>query len=215
MPAALLEQAARRRSPTLDLYQGYGMTECVGGAHDARGRRPPRGRRCACARRAGRSSASSCRSRTTTATWCPTGETGEVCARAGNFMREYWNRPEETAEAFRGGWYHTGDAGYLDERGLPVPRRPREGHDRDRRRERVLDRGRERDRDAPGGRAGRGDRHPRTRCGARRARDRRAATGRRGDRAGDHRTTPDRRSPATRCRSRSSSAPSRCRCRAR
>jgi long-chain acyl-CoA synthetase len=42
------------------------------------------------------------------------GESGEVCARAGNLMREYWNRPEETAEAFRGGWYHTGDAGYLD-----------------------------------------------------------------------------------------------------
>jgi long-chain acyl-CoA synthetase len=47
----------------------------------------------------------------------PPGETGEVCARAGNFMREYWKRPKETAEAFRGGWYHTGDAGYLDERG--------------------------------------------------------------------------------------------------
>jgi long-chain acyl-CoA synthetase len=47
----------------------------------------------------------------------PPGETGEVCARAGNFMREYWKRPEETAAAFHGGWYHTGDAGYLDERG--------------------------------------------------------------------------------------------------
>jgi long-chain acyl-CoA synthetase len=44
-------------------------------------------------------------------------QTGEVCARSGNIMREYWNRPEETATAFRGGWYHTGDAGYLDEDG--------------------------------------------------------------------------------------------------
>ena len=47
----------------------------------------------------------------------PAGETSEVCARAGNYMREYWNRPEETEAAFAGGWYHTGDAGYLDKDG--------------------------------------------------------------------------------------------------
>jgi acyl-CoA synthetase (AMP-forming)/AMP-acid ligase II len=44
----------------------------------------------------------------------PAGQKGEVCARAGNYMQEYWNRPEETAAAFRDGWYHTGDAGYVD-----------------------------------------------------------------------------------------------------
>jgi long-chain acyl-CoA synthetase len=32
-------------------------------------------------------------------------------------MHGYWNRPDETAAAFRGGWYHTGDAGYLDTHG--------------------------------------------------------------------------------------------------
>ena len=47
----------------------------------------------------------------------PPGETGEVCARGGNYMIEYWNKQDATAEAFRGGWYHTGDAGYLDEDG--------------------------------------------------------------------------------------------------
>ena len=47
----------------------------------------------------------------------PRGEIGEVCARAGNFMREYWKRPDETEAAFRGGWYHSGDAGYLDAEG--------------------------------------------------------------------------------------------------
>jgi hypothetical protein len=42
------------------------------------------------------------------------GEIGELCAQGGNFMDCYWNRPEETESAFRGGWYHSGDAGYLD-----------------------------------------------------------------------------------------------------
>ncbi len=45
------------------------------------------------------------------------GEVGEVCAKGGNYMDRYWNKPEATEEAFRGGWYHTGDAGYLDEDG--------------------------------------------------------------------------------------------------
>lgn len=45
------------------------------------------------------------------------GESGEVCARSGNFMREYWNQPDATAEVFHGGWYHSGDAGYIDENG--------------------------------------------------------------------------------------------------
>jgi long-chain acyl-CoA synthetase len=47
----------------------------------------------------------------------PPGKTGEVCAQGGNFMHRYWKKPAETEEAFRGGWYHTGDAGYIDEKG--------------------------------------------------------------------------------------------------
>jgi long-chain acyl-CoA synthetase len=47
----------------------------------------------------------------------PAGQEGEVCAKGGNLMLEYWNQPEATKEAFRGGWYHTGDAGRLDEEG--------------------------------------------------------------------------------------------------
>ena len=32
-------------------------------------------------------------------------------------MREYWNNPSATAEAFRDGWYHTGDEGRIDDGG--------------------------------------------------------------------------------------------------
>lgn len=45
------------------------------------------------------------------------GQAGEVCARGGNLMREYWKNPEETASVFRDGWYRTGDIGYVDDRG--------------------------------------------------------------------------------------------------
>ena len=48
----------------------------------------------------------------------PAGQVGEVCVRGGQFMREYWQRPDETSAAFTGGWYHSGDAGYLDDEGF-------------------------------------------------------------------------------------------------
>jgi long-chain acyl-CoA synthetase len=43
-----------------------------------------------------------------------TGERGEVVVRGPNVMKAYYNRPAETAEAFRGGWFHTGDIGTMD-----------------------------------------------------------------------------------------------------
>jgi acyl-CoA synthetase (AMP-forming)/AMP-acid ligase II len=45
------------------------------------------------------------------------GETGEIVCRGPSVMIRYWNRPEATAEALRGGWMHTGDLGYRDNRG--------------------------------------------------------------------------------------------------
>jgi acyl-CoA synthetase (AMP-forming)/AMP-acid ligase II len=45
------------------------------------------------------------------------GTTGEICVRHEAVMTGYWNEPEMTAEAQRGGWHHTGDVGYLDEDG--------------------------------------------------------------------------------------------------
>jgi acyl-CoA synthetase (AMP-forming)/AMP-acid ligase II len=45
------------------------------------------------------------------------GETGEVCLRSAAVMRGYWRNPEATARALRDGWLHTGDEGFIDERG--------------------------------------------------------------------------------------------------
>ncbi|MBN2358850.1 MAG: long-chain fatty acid--CoA ligase [Deltaproteobacteria bacterium] len=47
----------------------------------------------------------------------PPGQAGEVCVRGPNVMRGYWNRPDETASALRGGWFHSGDIGFVDDAG--------------------------------------------------------------------------------------------------
>lgn len=112
MPKALLSRL-QAILPDVKLWQGYGMTECSSvltfltpDDHQGDGSK---------LRSAGRPVMG--------VTVCiqdedddilPPGVQGEVCARGGNFMREYWNRPQETDDAFHEGWYHTGDAGYLD-----------------------------------------------------------------------------------------------------
>ncbi len=47
----------------------------------------------------------------------PTDAVGELVIRGPNLMRGYWNRPEATAEALAGGWFHTGDLARMDEEG--------------------------------------------------------------------------------------------------
>ncbi|GCE38119.1 Benzoate-CoA ligase [Rhodococcus wratislaviensis] len=44
----------------------------------------------------------------------PVGEVGEVAHRSPQATLGYWRDPEKTAEAFRGGWFHSGDLGYFD-----------------------------------------------------------------------------------------------------
>jgi long-chain acyl-CoA synthetase len=115
MPEAILDRI-QSDLPDVDLVQGYGMTEGCStvtlllpedhrpGSPQLRSvGRPALGVRVSIQDEAGRI--------------LPRGEIGEVCTRGGHLMREYWNQPEATAEAFRGGWYHTGDAGYIDEGG--------------------------------------------------------------------------------------------------
>jgi acyl-CoA synthetase (AMP-forming)/AMP-acid ligase II len=48
----------------------------------------------------------------------PNGTVGEIVARGPMVMAGYWNKPEQTAEALRGGWMHTGDGGYMDDDGF-------------------------------------------------------------------------------------------------
>jgi long-chain acyl-CoA synthetase len=115
MPTTLL-QRLMTTLPHADIYQGYGMTEncglltCLGPDEHRRGGD--------LLRSAGRPMPGSMVSiQDDTGKLLAPGETGEVCAKAGNYMREYWNRPQETEAAFRGGWYHTGDAGYMDAQG--------------------------------------------------------------------------------------------------
>ncbi|MBU1274928.1 MAG: AMP-binding protein [Proteobacteria bacterium] len=47
----------------------------------------------------------------------PQGQEGEICIQGPNIMRGYLNRPEETARAFWGPWFRSGDVGYLDQEG--------------------------------------------------------------------------------------------------
>jgi len=45
------------------------------------------------------------------------GENEEILVRGPNIFPEYWNRPEQTAEALRGGWFHSGDQGEVNAAG--------------------------------------------------------------------------------------------------
>jgi acyl-CoA synthetase (AMP-forming)/AMP-acid ligase II len=47
----------------------------------------------------------------------PPGEVGEIVVRGEQVLTGYWNLPEATEEAFRGGWFHTGDMAQRDEEG--------------------------------------------------------------------------------------------------
>lgn len=115
MPQALLERLLALY-PDMNIWQGYGMTEASavltilgpddhrkGGKYLRAAGMPLPGIVLSIQDDAGNQ--------------LPVGEPGEVCARAGNYMIEYWNQPEATADVFRDAWYHTGDAGYLDEDG--------------------------------------------------------------------------------------------------
>src|ERR1700733_6717741 len=47
----------------------------------------------------------------------PPGTHGEIVHRSPHLLTGYWDKPAKTAEAFAGGWFHSGDVGYFDEEG--------------------------------------------------------------------------------------------------
>ena len=48
----------------------------------------------------------------------PLGDVGEIVYRGPTVMKEYYKNPEATAEAFRGGWFHSGDLVRMDDEGF-------------------------------------------------------------------------------------------------
>ncbi len=48
----------------------------------------------------------------------PLGAEGEIVVRSPSQLKSYWNKPDATAQSIRGGWFHTGDIGLLDEDGF-------------------------------------------------------------------------------------------------
>jgi acyl-CoA synthetase (AMP-forming)/AMP-acid ligase II len=115
MPRPILDRL-RREQPQLQLYQGYGMTESAALVSVLMPEDHLREDKLASAGRPVAGTVVTIQDASGNAV--PAGQVGEVCVRGGQFMQEYWRRPEETAEAFRGGWYHSGDAGYLDDEGF-------------------------------------------------------------------------------------------------
>ncbi len=47
----------------------------------------------------------------------PRGQVGEIVHRSPQLMTAYWRDPQRTAEAFAGGWFHSGDLGIMDDEG--------------------------------------------------------------------------------------------------
>lgn len=117
MPEALLREAMQRL-PAVRFVQSYGMTETspiitmLGWADHQPGAPEERLRSAGRAALFAEVAVVDAQDRPV-----PIGECGEIVARGPMVMKGYWNRPEATAEALRGGWMHTGDIGRIDDQG--------------------------------------------------------------------------------------------------
>lgn len=112
-PTDVLEKVAKT-IPDVPLYSFFGQTEmspvtCVLGAEDAGRKRGSVGRPIVNVE---------ARLVDDAGNDVPAGEVGEIVYRGPTVMQGYWQMPEATAEAFRGGWFHSGDMCRMDEEGF-------------------------------------------------------------------------------------------------
>jgi acyl-CoA synthetase (AMP-forming)/AMP-acid ligase II len=122
--ASPISEGVMRRAlaafPNASFYQAYGMTELSPCAtilpawyHTAEGQKAGK-------MRSGGRATFTCEVRIVDADdrEVPRGTVGEVCARGPGVMKGYWNQPEMTRHALRGGWMHTADAAHMDADGF-------------------------------------------------------------------------------------------------
>lgn len=118
MPPNILEEA-RRRFPSLQFAQGYGMTEAPGPVYLGPEYHTAEAVAAGRTRAAGRS-VPTCDIRIFDADdrEVARGQFGEIVIRGPVVMKGYWKNAQLTAEVMRGGWLHTGDGGYMDDAGF-------------------------------------------------------------------------------------------------
>jgi long-chain acyl-CoA synthetase len=104
--------------PGVAFTHSYGMTELGGATTNPPENHGAEGRASGLSRSAGRATFGvDVRVVDASGREVPRGEVGEIIVRGPNVMLGYWNKPEETARALKGGWLYTGDGGRMDEGG--------------------------------------------------------------------------------------------------
>ncbi|MGO9566965.1 MAG: long-chain-fatty-acid--CoA ligase [Desulfomonilaceae bacterium] len=115
-PLELLKQCIQKFGPKF--AQVYAMTECIGGTILFQEDHVLEGDRSRLLASAGKASTSvDVQVFDNNDRPVPVGEVGEIVIRGKCVMMGYWKNPELTASTLRGGWYHTGDMGYIDDEG--------------------------------------------------------------------------------------------------
>jgi long-chain acyl-CoA synthetase len=117
MPERLIEEVVELM-PTARLVQGYGLTETSPTlsllTHEDHVNELHKGRR----RSAGQASLGiELAILDESGRKVEPGVRGEICARGATITQGYWEKPELTTEALRGGWFHSGDIGVMDNDG--------------------------------------------------------------------------------------------------